>query len=151
MKATALLLEDHKEIRRVAEILEEIARRAKHGQASEAQDVKTLLAFLESFGDRFHQEREESFLFPSLLRDRGQKNYSKLRRLSFEHERQRYLIQGLRESTLTTNARDLVFCATRLAEVLREHLAEEESALFPLADSTLSPAEDQQLAEWMQE
>ena len=49
MKSTALLLDDHKYILRVLEVLEEMATRARHGQEPDGQDLKDLLEFLERF------------------------------------------------------------------------------------------------------
>ena len=146
MKSTALLLDDHKYILRVLEVLEEMATRARHGQEPDGQDLKDILEFLERFCDRIHQGREEGILFPALLRDRSQKNYPKLSSLLFDHNRERFLVQGLQESLLASSRRDFVFCATRLVEVLREHINEEEATLFPLADSTFSHADDAQIA-----
>ena len=87
------------------------------------------------------------FSFPALLRDPGQKNYRELCGLIFEHDRQRSLIEGLHDSIATKEPKDLVYCVTRFVEILRHHIQEEEQTLFPLANSTLSPAEDERIAE----
>jgi hemerythrin-like domain-containing protein len=145
MKATALLLEDHKQIARALDILEEMATGARHGRKPNKQDLKDLLKLLEGLGDRIHQGREEGLLFPALLQDRKQTNYLKLRKLAFEHERQRSLIEGLHEAAAANDAKDFVFCATRLVQILRDHLRDEEVQLFPLANSALSRAEDERV------
>ncbi|HEX4997954.1 MAG TPA: hemerythrin domain-containing protein [Terriglobia bacterium] len=150
MESTRLLLEDHRHILRALDILEEMASRARHGRKPDERDVEDLLEFLDGYGDRLHQGREEGFLFPALI-DHKQKHYTKLSQLSFEHDRQRSLIRGLHESTLSASSKDFVFCATRLVELLRAHMKEEEAALFPLAESTLSQQDDAQTAGEMME
>jgi hemerythrin-like domain-containing protein len=144
MKSIELLLDDHKCIRRGIEVLDEMARRAKHGEKPNKKDLKDLVEFLDIFGDRLHQGREEVILFPALSRDHN--HYSKVRSLIYDHERQDFLIQGLQESILASSMRDFVFCATRLVEILGQHLDEEETTLFPLANSVLSSTEDEHVA-----
>ena len=46
---------------------------------------------------------------------------------------------------LTKNTRDFVYSAKRLNDILRAHIKEEEEVLFPLVESTLSPAEDERV------
>jgi hemerythrin-like domain-containing protein len=151
MKCIDLLLDDHKHIRRGLEVLEEMATRARHGRKPTKDDLKDLIEFLDEFANRLHQGREDGILFPTLLRQREQQNYAKLRTLMFDHGRQRFLIQGLQESILASDMRNFVFCATRLVEILRHHLDQEETILFPLANSTVSPTEDEHVATAMAE
>jgi hemerythrin-like domain-containing protein len=122
-----------------------MAALVERGQQPNEKDVQAILEFLGGFGDRVHQSREESILFPALLRDSGQKNYRELNGLIFEHNRQRSLIEGLQESVLTKDRKDFVYCAGRLVEILRQHIEEEEETLLPLADSTLSRDEDERV------
>jgi hemerythrin-like domain-containing protein len=150
MKSTALLLEDHKHILRALRVLEEMAALVKRGNKKNDKDVQDVLEFLNGFADRIHQGREESILFPALLRDPGQKNYKELSGLIFEHNRQRSLIEGLHDSIASKEPKDFVYYATRFVEILRHHIQEEEQTLFPLSNSTLSPAEDERIAEGMQ-
>ena len=149
MKSTALLLEDHQHMLRALSVLENMALLAERGQLPDESDVKELLEFLDGFGDRTHQGREENILFPALLRDREQKNYQELSSLIFEHNRQRSLIDGLQDAMLTRTNKDFVYCANRLVEILRQHIHEEEKTLFPLVDSTFSRDDDASVAEDM--
>lgn len=149
MKSTALLSEDHQHMLRALNVLESMALLAERGQRPDERDVKTLLEFLEGFGDRIHQGREESILFPALLRDREQKNYQELSSLTFDHNRQRSLIDGLQDALLTRTNKDFVYCANRLVEILRHHIQEEEKTLFPLVDSTFSRDDDARVVEDM--
>jgi hemerythrin-like domain-containing protein len=145
MKSTDVLREDHKHLLRALNILMEIAAHAERDQSADPKALKTLLEFLEGFGDRHHQGKEESVLFTALLRDQEQKNYQKLCALTFEHNRERSLVIGLQDSVLTKNSRDFVYYAKRLNDTLRAHIKEEEEVLFPLVESTLSPAEDERV------
>ena len=146
MKSTDLLLDDHKHLTAALDVLEQMVARIKADRPLSDSDLKCLLGFLTAFGDRLHQGREESVLFPALLRDRTQKNYPRLCSLVFEHNRQRSLIEGVQESMVTRNRKDFVYYATRLSDILRAHIREEEREIFLLVDSTLSPSEDERVA-----
>lgn len=143
MKSTVVLREDHRHLLTALNILAEMAAQGERAQSVNEKDLETLLVFLKGFGDRHHQGKEESVLFPALLRDREQKNYQKLCALTFEHNRERSLVGGLWDSILTKNTRDFVYYAKRLNDILRAHIKEEEEVLFPLVESTLSPTEDE--------
>ena len=150
MKSITLLLEDHQQMLRAVEIMEEMLIRARHGQKPDIQDLNEILAFLDGFGDRIHQAREEGVLFPALLRDPGQANYPKLSSLRFEHDRHRSLIEGLQKACAVEDLESFCSCCARLTAILRDHIQDEETNLFPLVTSVLSTADDEQIARDMQ-
>ena len=151
MKATELLKEDHRCILRALDVLEQMATRARRGEALNPKDIQDMVDFLQVFADRHHQGKEEGILFPALLQDRTQKNYDNLCRLIFQHNQERYLVEGLGESIRANNNRHFVYCACKLIEGLRSHIEKEDDILFELADSTLSPVEDARVASEMQQ
>jgi hemerythrin-like domain-containing protein len=146
MKSTTLLLEDHKNILRVLKVLEEMTANVEASaviEADDIDDIKDILTFLDGFGDRVHQGREESILFPALLTDRGQRHYKELCHLIFEHNRQRFLSKGIQDSVIGRNTKEFVYCARRMIKILREHIQDEETTLFPLVHVTISSATDE--------
>jgi hemerythrin-like domain-containing protein len=145
MKSTDLLLEDHKHLIAASNILAAMVVCSEGGQMVSEADVTDLLRFLDQFGDRHHQGIEEGLLFPALLLDPGQKHYQRLCGLIFEHERQRSLIEGLHDCLLTRNSKDFIYYASRLGEVLKAHIKDEEETLFSLVESSLSAADDERL------
>jgi hemerythrin-like domain-containing protein len=150
MKATTLLKEDHRNISRALDVLEMMTAHVKNGGNLNERDALDLVAFLQKFADRHHQGKEEFILFPALLQDRYQKNYGQLCRLIFEHNQERSLADGLEEAIRTKNTKDFIFCAYQLVEKLRAHIEKENRILFDLADSALSPADDEQVTAEMQ-
>src|SRR5688500_7832135 len=101
MKATNHLMEDHKYILRALNVLDQMAKAAGRGEQIDAQDVEDILQFLRLFADRHHQGKEESVLFPAILKDGHQGEYPKLCHLVFEHNQERSLVEGLEESLRT--------------------------------------------------
>lgn len=146
MKATTLLTEDHKLICRALDVLAQMSERTSRKGSFDVADAQDLLDFLKQFADRHHQGKEEGVFFPSLLRDRNQRNYPSLCTLVFEHNRERSLVEGLEEALRTRKPKDFIFYADRLVEVLRTHVRKEEDELFTLADSTLDSTQDERVA-----
>jgi hemerythrin-like domain-containing protein len=151
MKATQLLKDEHGHILRALSVLEEMAARATRGETINKKDAEDMVHILEGFADRHHQGKEEAILFPALLQDRDQRYYNVLCCLIFEHNRERFLVQGLEESVRSGNTRDFVYCATSLVDKLRNHIEKEEEGLFSLADSVLSAQEDERVNSEMQQ
>jgi hemerythrin-like domain-containing protein len=146
MKATALLTEDHQQIRRALDVLAQMSAKTTQGGTFDAADAQYLLEFLKQFADRHHQGKEEGVFFPALLQDRNQKNYPSLCALIFEHNRERSLVEGFEEAIRTHKAKDFSFYADRLVEVLRTHIQKEQDDLFTLADSVLNAKQDERVA-----
>ena len=146
MKSIALLMEDHKVMLRVLDVLAEMASRAEREQYVNQEDIKDVVDFLRGFGDSYHQGREEGVLFPALLRVSPQQNYHELSGQVFEHNRQRSLIEGLHDSILTKKTKEFIYCARHLNLLLRAHMEQEDNTVFRLVDSTLSADEDERVA-----
>ena len=151
MKSTAHLEEDHKLILRALRILDEMASRVEQGDNLRTHDAEGLVLFLKGFADRFHQGKEEGVLFPALLRDRSQKNYSDLCTVIFQHERHRSLLDGLEESVHTGSSREFIYFARRLYDLLLAHVENEEENLFELANASLTHSEDEEVNVDMQQ
>jgi hemerythrin-like domain-containing protein len=141
MKCTDLLLDDHKLLLRALEVLEQMAKRVENHEPLEHDDVEIVLRFLRVFGDDFHQSREESALFPELLRTaHGQE--TPLRQMLFEHDQERSLVEGLEDALYTKNGTEFAHFANRLVELLRSHVRKEDNMLFAITERLLSPEQD---------
>jgi hemerythrin-like domain-containing protein len=146
MKATRQLREDHGQILKALDVLEEMVARVRRKQSIEEKDTLDLVAFLKGYADRHHQGQEEAVLFPALLRDFEQKHYGELCKMIFEHNRERSLAAGLEEAIRSRKTRDFVYCADQLVDNLRSHILQEDPFLFELVETTLSPDEDARVA-----
>ena len=84
MKCTDLLDNDHQIILRAVDVLEQMADDVRKGHSVDPQDVEFVIRFLKEFEDEHHQTKEESALFPILLKNAGAQE-AKLRQMMFEH------------------------------------------------------------------
>jgi hemerythrin-like domain-containing protein len=141
MKCTSLLMQDHKVILRGLDVLDQLANRVENGHAVEAEDVETILRFLQTFADDHHQGKEESALFPELLRSSAA-NQGPLRQMIFEHDQERSIVEGLEEAVRAKKGGDFVHFARRLTSLIRTHIHKEDYILFEIADRLLSADQD---------
>jgi hemerythrin-like domain-containing protein len=144
MKCTDLLTEEHKVILRALDIVDHMASRITQDQPVAAEDVETILRFLRAFADNQHQAKEESALFPELLRTSAA-NTPALRQMAFEHDQERSLVEGLEDSLRTKHGMEFAHFANRLTGLLRTHIRKEDNILFPIAERSLSPEQDERV------
>jgi hemerythrin-like domain-containing protein len=107
-------------------------------------DAYTLLRFLRVFTDEHHHMKEESVLFPEVMRI-SQTEAGPLRHLLFEHSQERWLVEGLEDAFRTTKTADFVLLANRLADRVRDHIQKEEQILFPILDLLISNEVDKKV------
>src|SRR5690349_17261121 len=71
MKCIDALSKEHKIILRALDIVDHMASQTEKNQPVEPADVETILRFLRVCVDNHHQTKEESALFPELMRTAG--------------------------------------------------------------------------------
>jgi hemerythrin-like domain-containing protein len=144
MKCTSLLIQDHKAIVRALEVLQAMAARTEQAEPVHAEDIQKLLRFMRTFADDHHQTKEESALFPELVRTSAL-NYEPLRHMIFEHDRERSLVEGLQEALCTKKGSEFVYFAKRLIQLLSTHIQKEEDVMFQIAEQSLSSEQDEHI------
>ena len=146
MKATSILMEEHRYILRSIEVICAMAECVANNEAVEDRDVDCVLDFLSAFGDRHHQEKEEAVLFPALMKASHHEEHHHICAITFEHNQQRSLLEGIEEALRSRKGNDFVYYARRLAEIVRAHVRSEEEDVFKRADAILSAEEDDRIA-----
>jgi hemerythrin-like domain-containing protein len=144
MKCTDILSCDHKVILRALDVLDEIVARTEKNLPVEPKDVEALLRFLRVFADDHHQQKEESALFPILMTT-SLANDSRLRQMTFEHDQERSLVEGLEDALRTKKGTDFVLFAKWLALLIRTHIHKEDNILFEIAEKSLSDEQDERI------
>jgi hemerythrin-like domain-containing protein len=146
MRATQILMEEHRYILRSLEVICEMADCVANGEDMNETDIECILHFLRAFGDDHHQEKEEAILFPALLKASNAEEHGCLCQITFEHNQQRSLLEGIEEALMSRQGKDFVYYARRLAELMRAHIRCEEDEVFKRADALLSTEEDDRIA-----
>jgi hemerythrin-like domain-containing protein len=104
-------------------------------------DVETLLSFLRYFADDHHQGKEETALFPELMKTAAAQT-EPVRHLVFEHDQERSLVTALEDSMRTKSGKEFVYYANRLCGILRTHIYKEEHVLFEAIENAISAEQD---------
>jgi len=144
MKCTDDLMQDHKIILRSLEVLQCVAKGAS-AKLFDYTDANALLRFLRIFADEHHHLKEESALFPELMRA-SQAQGGPLRHLLFEHDQERSLVEGLDEALSSKRSADFILFANRLTSRIRNHIENEDKILFPILTALISEAQDEKVS-----
>jgi hemerythrin-like domain-containing protein len=128
MKSVDLLIEEHRLIERMLNVLEDAAARLERGGAVPPEMVEGILEFIEQYADERHHAKEEDQFFPALA-DRGlEPQASPINALKVQHESGRALVREMRGALPSVARGDrpgsLAFAATARDYVglLREHI-----------------------------
>jgi hemerythrin-like domain-containing protein len=146
MKATDILMEEHRVIEQVLNCLEKLADRCAAGGKLDRASVLEALDFFRHFADRCHHGKEEGCFFP-LLEARGwARQGGPTGVMLHEHEEGRRLIAAMAEAVEKDAHREFVRHARAYIELLREHIRKEDRCLFPMAAEVLGDVEADALA-----
>jgi hemerythrin-like domain-containing protein len=112
-----------------------------------------LVEFITGYADGFHHLKEETYLFPSLMRQCISRHDGVLRLIEQEHENERQLTEEMRKAIEGYKGVDpdsrqrFVDAARRYGDLLLPHIEHEEAMLFRLADEMLDEDETNFLIE----
>lgn len=149
MKATQVLMEEHRVIERVCTALEKAANRLEKGHDVYLRFFSGTVVFIKNYADGFHHQKEEGILFAALERYGLSKETGPLAVMLAEHDEGRRYTQKMRlalehlQTRDDASRNDLVLNAMGYVKLLRQHIYKEDNILYPLADK-LIPLEQQQ-------
>jgi hemerythrin-like domain-containing protein len=137
-------MQDHKVILRALGVLKRIAEVGDR-ESIDQNDTAILLRFLKAFADEHHHLKEESVLFPELMRT-SQAQGAPLRHLLFEHDQERSLVEGLEDALHCKKSIEFAFFANRLISRIQNHIEKEDGILFPLLEALISKDQDDKIS-----
>jgi hemerythrin-like domain-containing protein len=147
MKATEILMDEHRVIEQVLNCLEKMADRSESGEELDRASTREALAFFRNFADRCHHGKEEGHLFP-LLEARGlARQGGPTGVMLHEHEEGRGLLAAMARAVEENAPREFVRLARAYIGLLREHIRKEDDCLFPMAAAILSDPDAESLAQ----
>ena len=151
MKATEILMEEHRVIERVLDSLETVANRLSAGQVISMEFFLTAADFIKEFADGCHHRKEEGILFVAFAANGMPQDTGPVAMMLAEHEEGRRLTRAMREAADrvqagdTTAASQIIQNALGYAALLRQHIQKEDHILFPMADNIIPVEQHQQL------
>jgi hemerythrin-like domain-containing protein len=147
MKATDILMDEHRVIEQVLSCLEKLAEGYEAEEKLDDTSALEALAFFRNFADRCHHGKEEGHLFP-LLEARGLGHQGGPTGVMLhEHDEGRRLVAAMARALDCDTPRDFVQHARAYVKLLREHIRKEDQCLFPMAAGILSGSDAESLAQ----
>jgi len=151
MRTTDDLKQEHRLIESVLSALERSIQEPGRGSPVSHDFGEKLLDFLRGFVDRCHHAKEERYLFKRLESRGISRETGLLSEILHEHGEGRAHVRALASSWPGAAEGDLPASNTfteharAYAKLLRVHIDKEDNRLFPIADQTLSGADDAEL------
>jgi len=153
MKATDELRKEHQGIEIMLRVLQAVTDKFDRGEEVYTEHLDGILEFLSIFVDKCHHGKEEEFLFPALEVAGVPREHGPIGVMLSEHEQGRKLVARLKgavkgyksgDSANTASARRII---NEYVALLTQHIAKENTVLFPMADAKLDSNKDAELFE----
>lgn len=149
MKATQILMEEHRVIAVVLDALENQSRNLQNGKAVRIEFFLDAADFIRNFADGCHHRKEEGVLFPAMIAAGMAKESGPVAAMLAEHEQGRAFTRAFAAAAAryqggeTAAAKDVIRSAQDYVILLRQHIQKEDGVLFPMADRVI-PADSQE-------
>jgi hemerythrin-like domain-containing protein len=130
---TDVLRDEHRVILRALDVLEMAAAQLVRGRPLPDGWWPEIIAWLRSFADKNHHAKEESSLFPAMVKAGVPSEGGPIAVMLEEHERGRALVRAMEAGAAAARAAK----AREYVALLREHIDKENGVLFPMADAVL--------------
>ena len=153
MKATEILMSEHRVIERVLTALERAATQLEAGENIRPEFFLNATDFIRGFADGCHHRKEEGVLFKQLGAAGLPMDSGPVGVMLVEHEHGRIYTRGLRAAAQrwqdgdTTAIAAIIANAHNYVSLLRDHIMKEDNILFPMADRVIPPAAYQKVEE----
>jgi hemerythrin-like domain-containing protein len=140
MKATQILMDEHRVIGRVLDAVDQAAEKLEQGRLIRPGYFIDAADFIKGFADGCHHQKEEGVLFKSLAENGLSEKSGPLAVMLNEHEAGRVYTRAMRQAAEELEAGDAAAGGRVLANargytaLLRQHIFKENTILFPMAD-----------------
>ena len=150
MRATRVLKEDHREIRQMLSILEEMCNRLAAGNRIEPKHFAFIIEFLGLFAIEYHHTNEE-ILINAMRRAGAPAGGTPIDRIEDDHDLLRGMLDQLNHAVAAYTRGDphawidVVDHGRRLTETMFDHMQKEDYIMYYMADIHLSEQEQAEL------
>lgn len=152
MVPTQELKKEHEAIKVALGILEKMCQQLELGEEVNPEDLENMAEFMKTFADNCHHGKEEKYFYPAMEEAGVVREGGPIDVMLTEHDLGRDHVKKMRQAIhdykdgvddasvrIMQSARDYI-------ALLSEHIEKEDTILFPMADSVISPAAQNQLA-----
>ncbi len=143
MKAIDILVEEHRVIERVLDLLEAAAKKLENGQYVPPEFFLLAVDFIRGFADGCHHQKEEGVLFVRMQAQGIPTDGCPLGVMLAEHALARQYTRALLTAAQDLHAGDMsavnraIQSSRSYVALLRQHIFKEDNILFPLAEQVI--------------
>jgi hemerythrin-like domain-containing protein len=150
---TAVMVEEHKLILRMIDLVEKNTRLAEAGRFTDWDFYVDAVDFIRNYADRFHHAKEEDILFKSLVENGMPAENSPVAAMLMAHDQGRAFVRNMEAAARRALAGEpdqvpiIADNAYGYVALLRDHIDKEDTILYPLAERVLPEAMRPAMAE----
>jgi hemerythrin-like domain-containing protein len=151
MRPTETLKDEHKAIKLMLKIAENVCQRLERGEAVPAEHLGNIVTFIRGFADKCHHAKEEDLLFPAMERAGVPSQGGPIGVMLVEHEQGRNYVRNMTEAAEKYSpgnrraASQFVENARNYIALLTQHIDKEDNILYEIADRRLSEKDQEDL------
>jgi hemerythrin-like domain-containing protein len=151
MPALDILMNEHRVIEQVLDCLDEMAERARKEGRVDAASARDAVEFFRNFADRCHHGKEEDRLFPAMESQGFPAEQGPIGVMRVEHDQGRALVGRIEQSIEGAaegrgpDVEAFIEASRSFSLLLRDHINKEDHCLFPMAQQSLRPEQQQEL------
>jgi hemerythrin-like domain-containing protein len=152
MKATQILMDEHRVIERVLTAMQTAATRVSQGVEVRPAFFINAALFIKNYADGCHHKKEEGGLFKAMKAAGVPADSGPLFFMLADHEKGRLFTREMRDAAEKWEKGDpsakgaVVQNALGYVALLRQHISKEDNILFPMADRIIPPEQQEQVA-----
>ncbi|MEK6936245.1 MAG: hemerythrin domain-containing protein [Nanoarchaeota archaeon] len=139
-KTSKILTEEHKNILKVIENLENEADILERGKEINKKFFSDAIDFIRNYADKFHHAKEEDILFKEFDKaaEEGCAHCNPTKQMLSEHDEGRKFVKGIEQGVKENNKNKVIENARGYCMLLKEHIYKEDNILYPMADESLN-------------
>ncbi len=138
-ETTKILMDEHKNILKVANALEKECEEIKNGKRVNDEFLRKVIDFIRNYADKFHHAKEEDILFKEMCKSSVQEKLhcNPIEQMLKEHNLGRNFIKGIEEGMKERFRQKVVENALGYVQLIKEHIYKEDNVLYPMGDEAL--------------
>jgi hemerythrin-like domain-containing protein len=150
MRPQEILMEEHKAILRLLDVLRKISANLQNGKSVNVETLERAVDFIRTFADKCHHAKEEFVLF-KFMEERGMPRYGgPIGVMLMEHDQGRGYVGKMAEAVEEMKkgndaGKKYAENALNFAELLSQHIHKEDNILYPMSEQMMDEGDEEKL------
>lgn len=134
-----ILMDEHRYILLVAKAIQRECEQLQTGKEVDVEFFEKAIDFIRNYADKFHHAKEEHIFFQEMDRSLDEIHCDPREHINYEHDVGRKFVAGLEKALKECNKKEVLKNARGYAELIEEHIFEENTVLYPMVETAIKP------------